>query len=127
MQPDAKGLWLMDISTAFPAAQAGLLLPLAHALVDELARILPHLRRQDGALARPLRRAALALPHALVFARLATRRPDAARHLARAGAHAHEVYRLLALAEARRYFVPGPCTGAVALARQLLERLPSTL
>jgi hypothetical protein len=124
MQPDAKGLWLMDFATAFPAAQAGLALPLAHALVGELARILLHLRRQDAALARPLRSAALALPHALVSARLATRKAHAGRHLARAGAHAREVYRLLALAEARRYFVPGPRTEAVALARRLLDRLP---
>jgi hypothetical protein len=59
-----------------------------------------------------------------VSARLATRKDLAARHLARAGAHAREVHGLLALAEARRYFVPGPRTGAVALARRLLARLP---
>jgi hypothetical protein len=64
------------------------------------------------------------LNDSLPRARLATRKGHAARHLARAGAHAREVHGLLALAESRRYFVPGPRTGAVALARRLLDRLP---
>lgn len=123
MQPTAKGLWLMDFTTAFPAAAAGHTLPLAHALVDALSGILPRLRRADAALARSLRRAGIALPHALVSARLATSKAHAARHLHHAYTQAHQVQRLLVAAHALQCLLPHQASEALALARQLLEHL----
>jgi hypothetical protein len=124
MQPDAKGLWLMDFATVFPSTIAGEALPLAYALVEELFDILRRLGRADPALARPLRKAAIALPHALVQARLATRKSHAARHLARARTLAREVHRLLVIAEACRHFAPGPRIAAITIARRLLDCFP---
>ncbi len=123
MQPTAKGLWLMDFTTAFPAASAGHTLPLAHALVEALSSTLPRLRQADPSLARSLRSAGIPVAHALVSARLATRKAHAARHLHRAYERAHEVQRLLVATHGLQCVLPGQANEALALARQLLDRL----
>jgi hypothetical protein len=116
MQPTTKGLTSMFFATAYPIAHAGSLLPISLELAEALFLVLPGLRREDPALARPLRRAAVAVTHALVSARLATGKAQARRHLQRAHGQATEAHRLLRDAEARRYFLPLPGNGARALA-----------
>jgi hypothetical protein len=123
MQPTAKGLWLMDMITIFPAAVAGHALPLAHALVEALFGILPRLRHADPVLARSLRSAGIAVSHALVSARLASSKAHANRHLHRAYEQAHEVQRLLVAAHGLQCLMPGQASQALALTRQLLDRL----
>jgi hypothetical protein len=80
--------------------------PVAYALVEALARILPWLRAEDPALARALRTAAVAIPPVLASARLARPGPRAIRHLHRAYLYALEARMLLLEAEARRCLPP---------------------
>ena len=113
----------MYLATEYPIAHAGSLLPVSLAFTEALFLVLPGLRREDPALARSLRHAAVAVAHALAAARLAT--GTAQRHLQRAHAQATEAHRLLRDAEARRFFLPLPDAGlqALALADELVARL----
>jgi hypothetical protein len=113
----------MYCANALPAAVARSALPLALALVQALGPALRHLRCADPALARPLRKAAIALSHALVQCSLPAGTAQAARHLRTAHAQAREVHRLLGIAEARRHFVLEPRPELIALAHQLVDRL----
>jgi hypothetical protein len=115
----------MYFATEYPIAHAASLLPVSLALTEALFLVLPRLRREDPALARPLRRAGVAVAHALVSARLATGKAQARRHLQRAHGQATEAHRLLRDAEARRYFLllPGNGVRALALAGQLVAGL----
>ena len=100
--------------------------PVSYALVEALARILPRLRAADPALARALRTAVAAIPHALASARLA-RGPQAVRHMHRAYLQAMEARKLLLEAEARRHLPPDRPNAATVLAGQLVQLVAPTV
>jgi hypothetical protein len=64
--PPASASCQRSTRRARPGPRGASLLPVSHAFVEALFLVLPRLRREDPALARPLRRAAVAVTHALV-------------------------------------------------------------